>query len=85
MVLDRHVPVFDVAGFGEALAELAHTGQIGIGRHAADDEPDHRQRRPLLRPRRGRPSQRRAEGGDEIAPSHGSSLHACRDPTAWKQ
>ncbi len=59
VVLDRHPPAFDAAGFAEALAERGQIGREDIGRPAAIDESDHRHR-PLLRARRERPCSRQS-------------------------
>jgi hypothetical protein len=68
VVLDRHVPALDLAGFAQALAERAHHVRGHIGRPTAN-EPDHRHRR-LLRADGKRPSGHAAEPCDEFAPSH---------------
>jgi hypothetical protein len=67
-VFGRHVPALDIAGFGKALVERAHTGHNQI-RRSGVEEPDHRQRR-LLRARRERPCCHAAEERDEIAAFH---------------
>jgi hypothetical protein len=69
MVLDRHVPAFDVAGFVEAFAERGRVPRGGIGRPDSD-KADHRQRR-LLRARSERKRKcGAAEQADELAPSN---------------
>ena len=76
---DRQVAPLDKAGFAQALSEGCQ--HIGVAcRHAATEEPDHRQR-PLLRARRERPKIRRhgrraAEEGDELAALHWCSRHS---------
>jgi hypothetical protein len=76
VVLDRHVSVFDIAGFVKTIPEGGHKTGEGIGRSDLK-EPYHRHR-PLLRIRRERPHRRRAaEKGDDIASSdaeHGPLL-----------
>src|SRR5262249_18705288 len=67
-VFDAYIPVFDIAGVIQALAErgqgvLVLRGGLGV------EEPDHRQRR-LLRPRRQRPSGCASDVADKFAPSH---------------
>jgi hypothetical protein len=67
LLMPRHSPALEVVGFAEALAEPGNKGRI---ERSGIDEADHRHRR-LLRPRRQRPSDRRAaEKRDELAPPH---------------
>ena len=66
-ILDCYVPAFDIAGFGEPLAERLHETRNRSKRLRVEN-PYHRQRR-LLRARRQRPHRcRAAEQRDELAP-----------------
>src|SRR5262249_60112262 len=66
-VFDRRIPIFDVTGFAQALAERGRHGAVPAGRFATE-EPDHRHR--LLRTRYERPRGRAAEQRDEFATFH---------------
>jgi hypothetical protein len=74
-ILDRDGLIFDLADLRQSLPEPSNIG-CGFARRATAKKSDHRHRR-LLRPRRERPSHRRAaEQRDEIAPprvGHGAS------------
>src|SRR5262245_2780356 len=66
-VFDRDILALDIAGFGQALTEGGSHRRVRPGRRTVE-KPDHRHRR-LLRPRRERPSRRRAaEERYELAP-----------------
>ena len=80
MVIDRGVLTLDIAGFPETVAER------GCGRseclcRPGLEEPDHRQCRLLLCPRRHRPRRRRnADQRDKIAPLQSIELHLVPQP-----
>src|SRR6516165_4089812 len=71
--LDRHVLSFDVASFGQALAECSEQMRGRLWRTGIQ-ESDRRQCR-LLRLRRERPCRRAAEQLDEIASFQPIDLH----------
>jgi hypothetical protein len=77
VVFDRRVLVVDIAGLTKAFAKCGCIPLRAIFRQPAD-QPDHGQR-PLLRPRRERPSRSRAaESSDEFAPSKANAHLALR-------
>src|SRR5579863_1938100 len=68
-IFDRDILTFDEAGFTQTFAKTGGTGSVRLRRLAAEIA-DHRHRRPL-RPRRQRPSCRRAaETDNELPPPH---------------
>src|SRR5215831_1126156 len=77
-IFDRHILVFDVPGFADALPECGHE-TCSIGRRRAAEKPNHRHSR-LLCARPERPGRRRAaEKRDECA-----TLHVWMAP-AWQE
>src|SRR5262249_42251354 len=81
-VLDHHVAALNKAIFGEPLPECSYEMRRRGSRPGAEI-PDHRQRRPLLRPRRERPRCRRgAEEGEEGAAVHGVPHHSITSSAA---
>jgi len=73
-MLDRHVPVLDIAHLTEATRERRGEAAVTLRRLAAE-EPDHRHR--LLRTgERGR-GERAGEGEDHLAPPHSMTSWAC--------
>jgi hypothetical protein len=68
-VFDRHVMAIDVTGFAQPFEKGRQLSRVTLGRSGVD-KPNHRHRR-LLRPRRERPSDRRAaQKRDKLAPLH---------------
>src|SRR5207245_11603405 len=65
---DRNILPFDIADFLQTLPEGGHHRRVGP-RQTAAQKPHHWHRR-LLRPRRERPRDRRAEERDELAALH---------------